>query len=150
MFIDDQNIIESFLAVDKHLNETGVRPIESYVVDDGWNQYRKSADQYLTGDDLRRNGSVDGKDGLNHEGFWQFNNKFPDGLTPSSNLVQKLGSDFGVWIGRVAATTTRATWPASSPMPEMALLPVAHRCRRPALRNQVQGHGRQVDEGLRR
>ncbi|MFR3452030.1 MAG: hypothetical protein ACLTSX_11320 [Collinsella sp.] len=73
MFIDDQNIIESFLAVDKHLNETGVRPIESYVVDDGWNQYRKSADQYLTGDDLRRNGSVDGKDGLNHEGFWQFN-----------------------------------------------------------------------------
>lgn len=99
MFIDDQNIIESFLAVDKHLNETGVRPIESYVVDDGWNQYRKSADQYLTGDDLRRNGSVDGKDGLNHEGFWQFNNKFPDGLTPSSNLVQKLGSDFGVWIG---------------------------------------------------
>ena len=99
MFIDDQNIIESFLAVDKHLNETGVRPIESYVVDDGWNQYRKSANQYLTGDDLRRNGSVDGKDGLNHEGFWQFNNKFPDGLTPSSNLVQKLGSDFGVWIG---------------------------------------------------
>ncbi|MBS5735942.1 MAG: discoidin domain-containing protein [Collinsella intestinalis] len=99
MFIDDQNIIESFLAVDKHLNETGVRPIESYVVDDGWNQYRQSADQYLTGDDLRRNGSVDGKDGVNHEGFWQFNNKFPDGLTPSSNLVQKLGSDFGVWIG---------------------------------------------------
>ena len=99
MFIDDQNIIESFLAVDKHLNETGVRPIESYVVDDGWNQYRKSAGQYLTGDDLRRNGSVDGKDGVNHEGFWQFNNKFPNGLTPSSNLVQKLGSDFGVWIG---------------------------------------------------
>ena len=99
MFIDDQNIIESFLAVDKHLNETGVRPIESYVVDDGWNQYRKTADQYLEGDDLRRNGSVDGKDGLNHEGFWQFNNKFPNGLTPSSSLVQKLGSDFGVWIG---------------------------------------------------
>ncbi len=99
MFIDDENIIESFLAVDKQLNETGVRPIESYVVDDGWNQYRKTADQYLTGDDLRRNGSVEGKDGLNHSGFWQFNNKFPNGLTPSSTLVQKLGSDFGVWIG---------------------------------------------------
>ena len=99
MFIDDENIIESFLAVDKQLNETGVRPIESYVVDDGWNQYRKTADQYLTGDDLRRNGSVEGKDGLNHSGFWQFNNKFPNGLTPSSSLVQKLGSDFGVWIG---------------------------------------------------
>ena len=34
MRINDENIIESFKAVDKHLNETGVRPIESYVVDD--------------------------------------------------------------------------------------------------------------------
>ena len=99
MFIDDENIIESFLAVDKQLNETGVRPIESYVVDDGWNQYRKTDRDYLEGDDLRRNGSVGGKDGVNHSGFWQFNNKFPNGLTPSSTLVQKLGSDFGVWIG---------------------------------------------------
>ncbi|EJW99463.1 alpha-N-acetylgalactosaminidase, partial [gut metagenome] len=40
MFIDDENIIESFKAVDKELSETGVRPLESYVVDDGWNQYR--------------------------------------------------------------------------------------------------------------
>lgn len=99
MFIDDENIIESFKAVDKQLSETGVRPLESYVVDDGWNQYRKNETQYTTGDDLRRNGSVDGKYGVNNTGFWQFNNKFPDGLTPSSNLVRKLGSNFGVWIG---------------------------------------------------
>ncbi|MBE6469381.1 MAG: hypothetical protein E7001_05410 [Coriobacteriaceae bacterium] len=99
MFIDDENIIESFKAVDKHLSETGVRPLESYVVDDGWNQYRQTADQYTSGDDLRRNGPVDDPLGVNTEGFWQFNSKFPNGWTPSSNLVQKLGSSFGVWIG---------------------------------------------------
>lgn len=99
MFIDDENIIESFKAVDKELSETGVRPLESYVVDDGWNQYRATTNQYTTGDDLRRNGSVDEPLGINTSGFWQFNNKFPDGLTPSSNLVHKLGSEFGVWIG---------------------------------------------------
>ena len=99
MFIDDENIIESFLAVDKQLNETGVRPIESYVVDDGWNQYRQTEGQFLGGDDERRNGPVGGDLGVNNSGFWQFNNKFPNGLTPSSTLVQKLGSDFGVWIG---------------------------------------------------
>ncbi|WP_159430431.1 discoidin domain-containing protein [Collinsella phocaeensis] len=99
MFIDDENIIESFQAVDKHLSETGVRPLESYVVDDGWNQYRKTENQYTTGDDLRRNGSLGGDLGINTTGFWQFNNKFPNGLTPSSELVNKLGSNFGVWIG---------------------------------------------------
>ena len=99
MFIDDENIIESFKAVDKELSETGVRPLESYVVDDGWNQYRATTNQYTTGEDLRRNGSVDEPLGINTSGFWQFNNKFPDGLTPSSNLVHKLGSEFGVWIG---------------------------------------------------
>ena len=99
MFIDDENIIESFQAVDKHLSETGVRPLESYVVDDGWNQYRQTESQYTSGDDLRRNGPLGGKLGVNTEGFWQFNNKFPEGLTPSSELVNKLGSNFGVWIG---------------------------------------------------
>ena len=38
MRINDENIIESFKAVDKNLNETGVRPLESYVVDDGSEQ----------------------------------------------------------------------------------------------------------------
>ncbi len=94
MFIDDENILDSFKAVDKHLNETGVRPLDSYVVDDGWNNYRPTADALQGADDIRRNG-----EGVNTDGFWTFNSKFPDGLTPSSNLVQKLGSNFGVWIG---------------------------------------------------
>ena len=100
MRINDENIIESFKAVDKHLNETGVRPLESYVVDDGWNQYRANANDLSTKKiDLERNGSTDEPYGINKSGFWQFNNKFQQGLTPSSDLVQKLGSDFGVWIG---------------------------------------------------
>lgn len=94
MFIDDENILDSFKAVDKHLNETGVRPLDSYVVDDGWNNYRPSEGELQGADDIRRNG-----EGINTDGFWTFNSKFPDGLTPSSNLVQKLGSNFGVWIG---------------------------------------------------
>lgn len=99
MKIDDENIIESFKAVDKNLSETGVRPLESYVVDDGWNQYRKTESDYTTGEDFERNGPLGGEQGVNTSGFWQFNNKFPQGLTPSSSLVQKLGSNFGVWIG---------------------------------------------------
>ena len=94
MFIDDENIIESFKAVDKQLSETGVRPLESYVVDDGWNNYRPSESELQSDADYRRNG-----EGVNTDGFWTFNTKFPQGLTPSSSLVQKLGSNFGVWIG---------------------------------------------------
>ena len=99
MKIDDENIIESFKAVDKNLSETGVRPLESYVVDDGWNQYRKQKTDYISGEPLAQNGPLEGPYGVNTSGFWQFNNKFPQGLTPSSSLVQKLGSNFGVWIG---------------------------------------------------
>ena len=96
MRINDENIIESFKAVDKNLNETGVRPLESYVVDDGWNNYRHKANQHNDGIGVERNGTA-GK--VNTEGFWAFNDKFPQGLTPSSSLVKKLGSNFGVWIG---------------------------------------------------
>ena len=94
MFIDDENIIESFKEVDKELSETGIRPLESYVVDDGWNNYRPAEGQLMGPDDIRRNG-----EGVNTDGFWTFNSKFPDGLTPSSSLVKKLGSNFGVWVG---------------------------------------------------
>lgn len=97
MFIDDENIIESFKAVDKELSETGVRPLESYVVDDGWNNYAKDENWLTTGnvqEKIGRSGTT-----VNTEGFWAFNTKFPNKLTPSSQLVQKLGSNFGVWIG---------------------------------------------------
>lgn len=89
MLIDDDNILESFIEVDKELNATEVRPMDSYVVDDGWNNYNNSGVV-----DAARSGTT-----LNQSGFWEFNSKFPNGLTTSSELVEKFGSNFGVWIG---------------------------------------------------
>lgn len=89
MLIDDKNILDSFIEVDKHFSQTGVRPLDSYVVDDGWNNYN---DGRIV--DRGRSGTT-----FNKTGFWEFNSKFPDGLTPSSQLVQKFGSNFGVWVG---------------------------------------------------
>lgn len=89
MLIDDDNILESFIEIDKELNKTGVRPLDSYVVDDGWNNYNNTGVV-----DAARSGTT-----LNTTGFWEFNSKFPQGLTPSSELVHNFGSNFGVWIG---------------------------------------------------
>lgn len=89
MYIDDENILSSFTEIEKELTQSGVRPMDSYVVDDGWNNYH-----YTSVFDTGRSGTT-----LNTDGFWTFNSKFSDGFTPSSDLVNKLGSDFGVWIG---------------------------------------------------
>ena len=89
MRIDDDNILSSFIEIEKELTQTGVRPMDSYVVDDGWNNYNDTSVV-----DSVRSGTT-----LNTTGFWEFNSKFPNGLTTSSSLVNKLGSDFGVWIG---------------------------------------------------
>lgn len=93
MYIDDESILTSFSAIDKNLTATGVRPIDSYVVDDGWNNYNSSVPA-AGSDKARRSGTT-----LNTTGFWEFNDKFPNKLTPSSELVQSFGSNFGVWIG---------------------------------------------------
>lgn len=89
MRIDDKNILDSFIEVDRELSNTGVRPLDSYVVDDGWNNYN---DTHVV--DEVRSGTT-----LNQTGFWEFNSKFPQGLTPSSELVNNFGSNFGVWVG---------------------------------------------------
>ncbi len=89
MRIDDDNILESFIEIDKELNKVETRPLDSYVVDDGWNNYNRNSVI-----DAVRSGTS-----LNTTGFWEFNTKFPDGLTPSSELVHNFGSNFGVWIG---------------------------------------------------
>lgn len=95
MFIDDNNILESFIEIDKELNNVGVRPLDSYVVDDGWNNYNND-DPVAAGDStrVRRSGTT-----LNTDGFWTFNEKFPNELYPSSELVHNFGSNFGVWVG---------------------------------------------------
>lgn len=96
MRINNENIIESFYEIDKGFSETGVRPIENYVVDDGWNQYRQTAGSMSSQIDIERNGPVTE---VNTAGFWQINSKFGGTLNESSSLVKKLGSSFGVWIG---------------------------------------------------
>ena len=90
MEIDNKNILESFKEMDKNLAANDVRPLNSYVVDDGWNNYNDT-DQSV---DVAKSGT-----GKNNAGFWTFNSKFPDGFTSSSALVQDLGSDFGAWVG---------------------------------------------------
>ena len=89
MRIDDKNILNSFSEIDREFNKTELRPMDSFVVDDGWNNYNKD---YVL--DAVRSGTT-----LNKTGFWEFNSKFPNGLTPSSELVQNFGSNFGLWVG---------------------------------------------------
>lgn len=71
--ITRENITSSFLEIEKQMSATGEPPLDSYVADDGWNDY--------------------GAD------FWSFNSKFPDELYPFKNLAESLGSKFGLWLG---------------------------------------------------
>ena len=91
MKISDENILASFIEIDRELNKAEVRPLDSYVVDDGWNAYN---DGSIGAGSHAQSGAIE-----NTEGFWTFNEKFPEGLTPSSELVKKFGSNFGVWVG---------------------------------------------------
>ena len=75
--ITDENILKSYIEIDRELNNTEVRPLDSWVVDDGWQNISSN----------------------NTEGVWTFNEKFPNQFGPSSQLARDFGSDFGVWIG---------------------------------------------------
>ena len=92
MFISDENILETFIEFDRELSKAEVRPLDSYVVDDGWNNYNSSVPTDNT--KIRRSGTT-----VNTTGFWEFNEKFPNELYPSSSLANKFGSNFGVWVG---------------------------------------------------
>ena len=71
--IDADNIEKSFFDNEMNLTKNGVAPLDAYVVDDGWNDYK--------GD------------------FWSFNNKFPNGMNEATNIAKKLSSNFGMWLG---------------------------------------------------
>ncbi|MPQ43868.1 discoidin domain-containing protein [Clostridium tarantellae] len=73
MSITAENIEGSFYEIEKGLSQNGVEPVDSYVVDDGWNDY---------------NGD-----------FWSFNEKFPNELYDSTALTDKFSSNFGLWLG---------------------------------------------------
>lgn len=78
--ITKENITESFLEIEKGMTKAGEPALDSYVADDGWNDYSK--------------------------GFWTFNEKFPDELYPFSALSESLGSNFGLWLGPRGGYTT--------------------------------------------
>ncbi len=43
MNIDANNIQKAFYAVEKELSSHGISPLDGYVIDDGWNNYYKTA-----------------------------------------------------------------------------------------------------------
>lgn len=71
--ISSENIEQSFFEIEKAMTAVGSQPLDCFVVDDGWNDYKK--------------------------GFWCFNNKFPNELYPASALAKSFGSSFGMWLG---------------------------------------------------
>lgn len=72
--ITSDRIEKSFKAIAKGFEKTGLRPLDCYVVDDGWTEYKKPL-------------------------FWEFNDKFKGGFSKEKELVKELGSRFGVWFG---------------------------------------------------
>lgn len=72
--ITEDNIEKAFYKVESKLSSYNVEPLDGYVVDDGWNDYKSS--------------------------FWSFHpKKFPNGLIYTSDTVNRLGSKFGLWLG---------------------------------------------------
>ncbi len=71
--IDADNIEKSFYEIESKLSSNGVPPIDAYVVDDGWNDYKAP--------------------------FWKFNKKFPNELADATEMTAKLSSSFGLWLG---------------------------------------------------
>lgn len=71
--ITADNIEKSFYEIEKGLSSNGVAPLDAYVVDDGWVDYKS--------------------------GFWSFNKKFPNQLYDITQLTANLGTKFGLWLG---------------------------------------------------
>lgn len=99
MNITDDSIASSFLGAEAGLSAEGVEPLDSYVVDDGWNNYYSTDTGTPEGTEFVGPGSSAGSITPNQTGFWEFNNKFPNELYTSSSLVDKFSSTFGVWVG---------------------------------------------------
>lgn len=74
MDIDADNIQSAFYKTESRLSSHGIPPLDGYVIDDGWNNYKAD--------------------------FWSMNQKkFPNGVLDLSYLTKCLGSAFGLWLG---------------------------------------------------
>lgn len=71
--INEDNIISSFKEVHESLKAHKAPSLDSYVVDDGWVNMKG--------------------------GFWDYNKKFPNGMSKVAELCQQLDSSFGMWLG---------------------------------------------------
>ncbi|MCR1960587.1 sialidase [Thomasclavelia cocleata] len=91
MAITDESIEKSFFGSEKGLAQNGIEPLDSYVVDDGWNNYN---DPTYTGIDEGRSGLS-----YNQTGFWEFNDKFPNEFYTAKQMAANFDSSFGVWLG---------------------------------------------------
>lgn len=86
MNITEERINSSFEKMERGFTQHGLRPMDSYVVDDGWNNYSQV-------------GTPESGDTPNQSGFWEFNSKFPTGLKGASDIAHRYGSGFGIWLG---------------------------------------------------
>ena len=91
--ITESNILTSFKEIEKGCTQHGVKPLDSYVIDDGWNNYNYWSLLYFVYD-ISRSGTS-----FNNVGFWAINNKFPDNFDKPSKFAQSVSSNFGVWLG---------------------------------------------------
>lgn len=91
MGITDESIKEVFLGAEQGMSQNGIEPLDSYVVDDGWNNYYDG--KYLTEPGINQGTTK------NKTGFWETNAKFPDEMYTSSALAARLQSTFGMWLG---------------------------------------------------
>ncbi len=72
LLINADSLEKSFFEIEKELSDNGVAPIDAYVVDDGWNDYKKP--------------------------FWTFNKKFPNQLNDLSDIASRFSSGVGLWL----------------------------------------------------
>ncbi len=73
--INTDIINTSFTEIHDEFEKSGLRPLDCYVIDDGWCDYWTNA-------------------------FWKIKeDKFPDGFLAESELTRSFGSHFGLWVG---------------------------------------------------
>lgn len=81
--ITSDKIVQSFVSVADGLERAGLRPLDCYVVDDGWTDYTRPA-------------------------FWEFDrSSFKDEFYNECELTRSLRSTFGVWFGPRGGYTTQ-------------------------------------------
>lgn len=83
MTISSEKILDSFKKMENGFTRSGLRPIDAYVLDNGWNAYANISDENST---------------PNTGDFWMFNDKFPSGLYYVQDYINSVCSTLGLWM----------------------------------------------------